>query len=195
MTGRRSLARRYAVALAELAQEKGLLDDVERGLAQVRVRLEEDPALRECWYGVGLSPREKVSRLREALGSGVPALVYQFLGVVASKGREGLLGEMDEQFRREADRLRHVFNVDVEAAYPLSESDHAVLKESLAQVLKARGIRLSVRVNPELIGGLVVRAGDLRIDGSLIRQLGELRERLRSVPLDAALVSFDGKAG
>ena len=194
MTGPRSLARRYALALAELARDRGQLDEVEQALRRVSGELESSEPLREAWMGAGLSPSERVRRLREHFGDGVPDLVYNFLGVVASKGRQTLLSAMAEAFSEEADRMRQIERVEVEAAAPLGPQEQAMLQQQLAKLLGARAVRLSIRINPELIGGLVVRAGDRRIDFSLSRQLQELYQRLRVVPLNGT-VSVDGKAG
>ena len=194
MTRQRSLARRYALALAELARERGQLDEVEQALGRVSRELESSEPLREAWMGTGLTPSERVQRLRQHFGDGVPDLVYSFLGVVASKGRQTLLSAILEAFSEEADRMRQIERVEVETAAPLGPQEQAMLQEQLAKLLGARAVRLSIRINPELIGGLVVRAGDRRIDFSLSRQLQELYHRLRVAPLDGTL-SVDGKAG
>lgn len=195
MIGRRVLVRRYALALAELAAEKGLLDAVEAGLLKVAEGVQRDAGLRRLWLEGHSSAERKVEAMRQALGDGVPSLVFGFLGVVARKGRESMLLEMIEQFQVEADRLRNVVRVEVESAVPLSAEQERMLGDRLREYLQASGVRLSVRVNPELIGGLVVRAGDLRLDGSLSRQLGRLGEALRTAPLPPASASMDGKAG
>ncbi|WP_324669217.1 ATP synthase F1 subunit delta [Geochorda subterranea] len=195
MTGRRILVRRYALALAELASERGLLDEVERGLSRVARRLQEDAALRRLWLEGHVEAERKLTAIREALGDDVPEMVYGFLRVVAQKGREGLLSAMAEQVQVEADRLRDVVRVEVETAVPLTPDQEQMLSQRLRDFLGASGVRLSVRVNPDLIGGLVVRAGDLRLDGSLSRQLWRLRDRLRTAPMPPMAVSADGKAG
>lgn len=195
MIGRRVLVRRYALALAELAAEKGLLDAVEAGLSKVAEGVQQDPRLRRLWLEGHVSADRKVEAMRQTLGGIVPDLVFGFLGVVARKGREGMLLEMIEQFQVEADRLRNVVRVEVETAAPLTAEQEQMLMERLREYLQASGVRLSVRVNPELIGGLVVRAGDLRLDGSLSRQLSRLYESLRTAPLPLVSASMDGKAG
>ena len=195
MTARRALVRRYARALAELAAERGRLDEVEQALSRVAAAVQQDAALRRLWLEGHVSPERKVEAVRQALGDGVPDLVLGFLRVVASKGRESLLAAMAEQLQLEADRLRNVVRVEVETAAPLTEEQQERLAARLRDYLHASGVRLSVRINPDLIGGLVVRAGDLRLDGSLARQLGRLHERLRTAPIPPMPVSVDGKAG
>lgn len=194
MIGQRGLARRYALALAELAQERGQLDEVEQGLRRVLAALEQSEELRQIWLGQRMSAAERVRALRERLGPQVADLVYNFLGVVASKGRQGLLGAMAEAFFVEADRMRQIERVEVLTAAPLTPEEQELLERELARYLGARAVRLSVKVHPELIGGLVVRAGDRHIDFSLARQLQQLHERLRTAPLEG-LLSVDGKAG
>lgn len=194
MIGRRVLVRRYALALAELAAERNQLDAVEAALMEVARAVREDDGVRRLWLEGRGDAAQKVDRLRRALGGALHPLVSGFLGVVASKGREGMLLEMVEQFQAEADRLRQVVHVELECAAALSAQEQQMLAERLRERLGARGVRLSVRVNPELIGGFVVRAGDLRVDGSLSRQLSRLHEALRTAPLPAS-VSVDGRAG
>lgn len=196
MSRRRGLARRYAQALAELASEQERLGEVEQGLQRVFQALETLPDVRRIWWHVRWSPHEKVSRLKEALGEkpAVDPLVYRFLGVVAAKGRESLLADMVQEYVYVADRLRGTLGVEVQSSTDLDEAARTALATQLARRLGVRSVRLSVRINPDLVGGLVVRAGDLRLDGSLVTQLNRLHAALRSVPLSWS-ASGDGKAG
>ncbi|WP_324716202.1 ATP synthase F1 subunit delta [Carboxydochorda subterranea] len=193
--GRRVLVRRYALALAELAAERRRLDEVEQELARVMEAFRAQAEVRRAWYHVHLSPQAKVQALRRVLGDQVSPLVYHFLGLVARKGRETLLPQIFDQFLQEADRIRGVVRVEVESATPLDPQEEESLKAHLARFLGARGVRLSKRVDPNLIGGLAVRAGDVRIDGTLSRQLARLHQTLRSVPIRPSPASLDGKAG
>lgn len=194
MSDRRVLVRRYALALAELAAQREALQAVEDGLRQVVQAIRDRADVRQTWDHVHLPPLAKLKRLREAVGEGPGDLVYRFLGVMANKGRESLLPDVLEQYVVEADRLRGVVRVDVESAAELSAEEEERLQRQLAALLKARAVRLSKRVDPQLIGGLRVRAGDVRIDGTLLRQLSRLHERLRAVPIPVR-GSLDGRAG
>ena len=194
MIRQRSLARRYALALAELARDRGELEAVEQGLRRVLAELQASPQLQQVWTGQRLEPAQRVERMRELLGGDLPQILYNFLGVVAAKGRQELLAAMAEEFFVEADRMRQIERVEVLTAAPLTEEEQALLERELARYLEVKAVRLSVKVQPELLGGIVVRAGDRYVDFSLSRQLQELHQRLRMAPLEGA-VAVDGKAG
>ena len=123
-----------------------------------------------------LEPRTKVAVLDELLG-GSDELVRNFLRLVAEKGRSGQI----EEIAREFDRLLAVeerrLNVELTTARELSDTE---ARDLLQQIEEASGrkVEATQRVDPDLIGGLVLQAGSLRLDASVRGRLDRLRQEL-----------------
>jgi F-type H+-transporting ATPase subunit delta len=125
-------------------------------------------------------PRAKKSAVLGALfGEKTTPLVGRFLKLVVSKGREEALADVLAAYQTQRDREQGIQEVSVRAAKPLSGADEAALVKRL-ESLTGNNVRLAVKVEPELIGGLVVRVGDTVYDGSVRNQLAALREQMQT---------------
>lgn len=175
----KAVARRYAQALFELAQEKGVLDQVEAEFALVVEMIERDGYLRAVLNDVLIAPAKKHDLVEKAFGGKVSQLVLNFLFVVVRKRREGYLLDMYRAFEDLANEARGVVEVEVRSAIPLPEETTRRLEEKLVDKLGKR-VKFQTQVAPELIGGLVVRVGDKLMDGSVRTRLRRMRERLVS---------------
>lgn len=172
-----AVARRYARALFELAQEKGLLDQVEKELEMVAEMIRTNLKLRWVMNDVMTSPEVK-SRLIEELFKGkVSDLVLRFLLVVVRKRREAYIPEMYRAYVDLANEARGIVEVEVRSAVPLDEEIARNLEQKLVARLGKR-VKFQTQVAPELIGGLVVRVDDTLMDGSVRTRLARMRERL-----------------
>lgn len=173
------LARRYAQALAELASERGILEAVEAGAGLVGGVLQEEPGLLRALDDDRIPLAERLARLQELFGDRLPPLFHHFFRLVLTKGRAGLLPEICAEVPRAADRLRGVVEADVTVARPLPEDQQEAVRARLEQ-MTGRTVRLSIREDPSLLGGMVVRVGDLVLDGSVATRLKRLEDYLRN---------------
>ncbi|BAD39073.1 F0F1 ATP synthase subunit delta [Symbiobacterium thermophilum] len=174
-----AVARRYARALFELAQEKGLLDQVNRELELVVSMYETDSYLRAFMNDQRISPSQKRKVLASVLEGKVSPLVLHFLYVVVQKRREPHLPSMYRAFQDLANEAMGVVEVEVRSAVPLAEETARNLEAKLTTKLGKR-VKLRTQVAPELIGGLAVRVGDTLMDGSVRTRLRRMHERLIS---------------
>jgi F-type H+-transporting ATPase subunit delta len=168
----------YAKALLGAAEKAGQAEAVVRDVdAVVNEGLDKFPEL-ESALSSALVGHEEKARLIERLFAGKAApLVVDFLQVVARHGRLGILRAIRGELQRQLDDLRRRMKVEVTAAAPLASQEVAALAASLRQLL-AREPVLETRVDPELLGGVVVRLGDTVYDGSVATQLAHAREQL-----------------
>ena len=170
----RVLARRYAQALFLAAAENGQAGSVRQELSDAyRAVVGQLEALKSPRTG-GAAKKELV---RKALGGGAPARVSHFFDLLIDKKRVGLLPHIVSDLGRIHDEHHGRVRAQVRAAAELSGAD----AERLAQRLKrfsGKDVTLEVRVDPELLGGLVVRMGDTVIDGSLQGKLRRLSQTL-----------------
>ncbi len=172
------VARRYARALFEEARARGQAQAIDADVAALHeafaasrelVRVFESPVI----------PREKKKKLIEALFAGrLQPLTVRFLELLVEKEREDLLPAIVAAYRALQDEEQGIIEAHVRTAFPLDEAGARPLVEKLER-LTGKKIRLQLRQDPSLIGGVVVRVGDTVYDGSVRQQLAALRERLR----------------
>ncbi|HEY3367418.1 MAG TPA: F0F1 ATP synthase subunit delta [Symbiobacteriaceae bacterium] len=172
-----AVARRYARALFDLAQEKGLVDQVDRELGMVVSMIASNPQLHAVMADVLIAPEVKRGLVQKLFTGKLSPLVMNFLLLVVHKRREGYLAGMYRVYLDMANELRGVVEVEVRSAVALEDSIIQNLNTKLTARLGKR-VQFQTQVAPELIGGLVVRVGDTLMDGSVKTRLHRMRERL-----------------
>jgi F-type H+-transporting ATPase subunit delta len=134
------------------------------------------PELRAVLRNPELAPETKADIVVEIIGEADP-LLRNFLRLVAEKGRVGEIAEI----ARELDRLMAVeegrLDVELTTAYELSDDEAQDLIRQIEQA-SGRKVEAKRRVDPNLIGGLVLQAGSLRLDASVRGRLNRLRREL-----------------
>lgn len=173
-----TIARRYAQALFELARERNLLETVQDDLARVMRGVQESGELKRMLADQLVPAAEKKSVFRKVFGPVVAKETMNFLLLVLDKRRERFLEDMHREFLAFVNDARNIVEAEVRSAVPLSAGELQALQGRLAQA-SGKEVRLSNRVDPALVGGLVVKIGDRIYDGSVKRRLGDLRQRLR----------------
>ena len=171
-----TLARPYANAVFALAQENRTLDRWARRLAVLATAAREE-RMRTLLQSPEVTAQSKVSHLADICGEELGERGRNFLTVLARSGRLSLLGEISHHFEVLKAAAERNLDVEVLSTYPLSETQ----AERFKDVLRAkfgRQVRLVSRVDPSLLGGAVVRAGDMVIDGSVRGRLDKLAESL-----------------
>ncbi|MBI2495590.1 MAG: ATP synthase F1 subunit delta [Candidatus Omnitrophica bacterium] len=174
------IASRYAQALFEAAKAEGQLDDT-LAQATLLVRLlHEEPDLCQFLLNPDVEPADKVGVLDRALKGSWSGLVSAFVHMVVSLGRAEFLQEIVEALQALVDEEHGRLRVIVRSARPLPEAVLGRLRTALER-RERKAIELRPEIAPELLGGLQVRLDHRVIDGSIQRQLDELRERLTTV--------------
>lgn len=180
-----ALAQIGAQALFTVAQLRGELDGVEDDLFRFARVLEREPDLRRALMDAGRPADERVALLRDVLGatadrpggtSGRVITVRLLESAVRSRRTRSLDAAVDELSRLAAARRQQLV-ASVRVARPLDEGQAQRLGDSLRR-LYGRAVTLQVEVDPEVLGGAVVRVGDEMVDGSVARRLEEARRRL-----------------
>jgi F-type H+-transporting ATPase subunit delta len=169
----------YAKALFEAAQEKDRLDSVREELRAFAEAVEQVPQLRALLENPEVESRQKVEALREILGD-ADELVRNFLLLVVEKGRAQELAEIVSEFDALVAAEEGILDVKLTTAVELSDDDATKLLEQIEKV-SGRRLRATREVDPELIGGFVLRAGSHRADASVRGRLQRLRRELKGV--------------
>jgi F-type H+-transporting ATPase subunit delta len=170
-------ARRYARALHDVALQKGEVQPLRAELQQLVQLIEGNPELNKTLLHPGLGA-ERRQRLVKALFAGRGSeLLGRLLTLLAERDRMALLPELAEAFVRVANEHAGVLMAEAVAAQPLDEAQLGSLRAALKNAT-GREVELRARVDPALLGGLVVTLAGRTYDGSVRAQLGLLRERL-----------------
>jgi F-type H+-transporting ATPase subunit delta len=167
----------YARALYDAAKDENRVDAVREELGDFVEAQRQVPELRELLRSPRLDPTLKASALEELLGDG-EQLVRNFVMLLAEKGRAGEIEEIARDFERIVSQEEGILDVELTTAVPLSEEEAG---EVIAQIEKASGrpVVATRRVDPDLIGGIVLQAGSLRLDASVRGRLDNLRNELK----------------
>lgn len=169
------VAGRYASALFDLARDQGQLIEVEKDLTAFRTMLDESGDLRLMVRSPVISREEQGKALAALAGKvGLGATVSNFLGVVARSGRLFAVEDMIKAFRALAARDRGEVQAEVTSAIALDDAQIAQLEETLKAAV-GKDVQLAMRVDPAILGGLVVKVGSRMVDSSIRTKLAGLR--------------------
>ncbi len=166
----------YARALFAAAKDHDRLQPVADDLGDFVASVREVPELRALLENPQLEPRAKVGALEDILG-GVDVLVRNFLLLLTERGRAGQLEDTYRELERLVAAEQGQLNVELTTAFELSDDE---AQRILGQIEQASGrtVVASRKVDPDLIGGLVVQAGSMRVDASVRGRLERLRHEL-----------------
>ncbi len=175
------LAGRYASALYELADEAKALDAVADDLRAMRRLISDSPDLDKFVRSPLIDRAEKATAVQEILTqAGTNELVKRFAVVAARNGRLFILPQMIDAFLAELARRRGQVTADVVSARELNDQQQAAVAEALNKRFGGK-ISVRVRVDPSLIGGMIVRVGSRMIDFSLKSKLQRLQLAMKGV--------------
>ena len=173
-----TLARPYARAAFEHARAADQLVIWRDSLAQLAA-LTEEPKVAASLRRPDQTAAQRAATLMDLAGDTLPAAVGNLLHVLADNGRLTLLPQVSALFEQFKQSVESAVAVHVISAYPLSENESDLLAESMEARL-ARSVTLTSETDPSLLGGALIRANDLVIDGSIRGKLAKLSETLRS---------------
>ncbi|MBI4376599.1 MAG: ATP synthase F1 subunit delta [Elusimicrobia bacterium] len=169
----RVLAFRYARALFQAAVDEGQEGRVQGDLVSANSVVRDAlPVLRHP----RVPPADKKRRLAEMIGSKVSQTTIRFFNLLIDKKRFDLLPIISAHFGRLVAEKNNIARAQVRSAAPLSPQAQEKLKDKLGR-FAGKKIELDIRVDPEIIGGLVVRLGDWVLDSSIRGQLKQLSKK------------------
>ena len=169
------LAGRYAHALFELADDRKVLDTVAAELSALHALIGESADLRRLLASPAIARTDQARALDAVLDrAGACETTRSFIALVARNRRLFALPGMIAAFGALLAHRRGEVTAEVTSAHPLNDDQQAALGAALRQVTGA-SVSMNVSVDPELIGGLVVRVGSRMIDSSLRTKLQKLQ--------------------
>jgi F-type H+-transporting ATPase subunit delta len=176
MADKSTIARPYARAAFEEAKGDKRLAQWSEAL-RTGAAVIKDPRVHHLLGNPHVTPKQLAQLLSEIAGDSLDEDGKNFVSTLAENRRLGYLPEISKLFDQLKDAAEGVVDVTVTSAAPLDEQQQRVLAEALRKRLK-RDVRLHTETDAALIGGAVLRAGDLVIDGSLRTRLEQIAYEL-----------------
>jgi F-type H+-transporting ATPase subunit delta len=168
---------RYATSLLDLAVEKNMLDTISGDIELVVNVLEKSPDLKRAMESPVIRPETKSSILDEVLKSRLNGETMHFIRFLVKKGRENLLGEIAAKFLELKDERLGIVNVDVQAAFELTDEQKNNLQSRIEKMLNKKA-RFRIEIHPEVVGGFIAKVNDTVYDASIKHQLETLKQQL-----------------
>jgi len=168
--------RRYARALFAAAQERNRLEEVQRDLSDFVDAVREVPELRALLRDPVMDRRVKIAALSDVL-AGSDELVRNFVLVLTEQGRAGELEETEREFERFVADETGRLSLELATAIELSDEEAGRIVQQIERA-SGRDVDATRRVDPDLLGGVVLQVGSLRLDASLRGRLERLRREL-----------------
>jgi len=170
------IARVYANALYEAANEEGRVEEVRRDLGEFVAAVESSAELRQFLVAEEISDARKSEALME-LTEGGDELMRNLLRLLVDKGRESELEGVYRAFVELVEKAQGLVHVEVVSAVPLPAPVSEALKKKIESSLQ-KTVELTLTVDKEILGGLRLRVGDRVADASVRYRLEHLRELL-----------------
>jgi len=176
----RSAAARYARALLDVSRKEGDPQAVDADLEAFVSLVRGNPELERALVNPAIPAARKSGLVKELLARDpVNPVLAKLLVLLADRGRLVLLPDLQEDYRRRLMDLMQIVQAEVTSAVPLPAAAAQALERAIAE-RTGRTVRLTARVDPALIGGVVTRIGSVVYDGSVKRQLEKMKDALTS---------------
>ena len=173
-----TLARPYAKAAFEYAREKNALADWSEQLAAAAT-VSAAEGMDTVLDNPSLTDEQQAQTLNEVCGEATGQEVKNFVSILSSNKRLSLLPVIHAQFELLKSNLEKSVDVEVVSAFDLNDSTADKLADVLGKKLE-REEKVSTSTDKDLLGGVLIRAGDLVIDGSVRGRLNKLAEAMNS---------------
>lgn len=174
------VAKRYSAALFMSTRERGLVDEAYEQFSGLKTAMETDNSLLKFLASPRVEEDQKLQLLRSAFGERMEQLFVEFLAVLVRKRRAGYLIEVIDEFNRRVEFEKGINRVTVMSAVPISPEEEASLVATLANKT-GKKIELEKKVDPDIIGGMIVIMADEIIDGSVKYGLSQLESQLQKI--------------
>jgi len=175
------MAGRYAAALFELAKDQRQIETVEGDVKAFQALLDSSEDLRRLVRSPVIPADGQLRALTTLLGkAGISGLTSNFIKLLTRNRRLFAVADILRTFRALLARERGEVNADVATAHALTPAQMQVLSDSLKASI-GKNVQIHTRVDPNLLGGLIVKVGSRMIDSSLRTKLNNLKVAMKGI--------------
>lgn len=172
-----TIAKRYAVALFELTHDQGTDTETLAELTALRDVLEQNPEFTKALLSLRIDEAAK-QKMLATLSEGTSQVVGNLIQMTYDYRRIQNLPAIITKYEELVHKAAGIVNAEVQTAVPLSDEQVSRLKEKLVQRYQANEVRLTQSVDENLLGGVIVKANDQILDGSLATKLAAIRQSI-----------------
>lgn len=171
-------ARRYTVALYEVAEEMKLLDETEKDFSAIKKAIEHSKELRAFLRSPVLNAMKKRTVLKEIFGSRINELSMKFIDLLCGNNREGILYDISSDYLNLLNESRGIAEAEIRTVIEIPDKEKKNLVEKLKRYT-GKDIKPTFRIDKDIKGGFVAQIKDTIIDASIRRQLELLKEQFK----------------
>lgn len=169
------VASRYAKSIIDLAAEQNVLEEVKNNIEVFVETCRTSRELQAVLKNPIISLDKKASILDGLFAGKLHKMILSFFHIVIRKGRSEILYATGKEFINQYNTLKNVVKATVTSASPLSQDNISQIEDVVKQATKGEVI-LTAQVDPDLIGGFILKVGDKQFDTSLSSKLGKLKK-------------------
>lgn len=175
------LGDRYAKSIIELAKEKGQLEEVRNDFQYIHDLCTKSRDFLNMLESPLINSGKKQKILDKILGGKLSVITTNLIQIIVRKRREGYLDDIAIRFLHQYDKEKNITRGVITSATPLSEAQKNQIKSIVEKDLNTT-FKMEEKIDPELIGGFVLRVGDHLFDGSVAYNLRQLKQEFAKNP-------------
>ena len=175
-----SVEKIYAKALLEIAAEDGSAKELNEELTALSGIASANPELIQVLCAPTITDGEKLSIIENVFKGRVCDIIYNFLCVITEKNRFGYLPQIAEEFKDGYYEMSGIAEVTVTTVIPLKDDARAKLSKKLA-AMYGKEIIMKEKIDPSIIGGMIVTYGDNMLDGSVKTKLDKMHGQIKGM--------------
>ncbi len=168
----------YASALMSLAQSRNLTEEFGNEIRSLLELLENSAELKNFLDNPVIKPQDKKAVLQRITGDQVNPLLRNFLMLLVDRGRILFLQGIGQQYLVLLRKLNQTVLAEITSAHPLTEAQQNTLTEKVKAMTNARSVEVSTTIDPDLLGGVIIKVGSRVVDASLRGQLRRIGMKL-----------------
>ncbi len=173
------IAKRYAKALIEIAEEMDKLDKITKDVQFIDSLIKDSRELQLFLKSPIIKEEKKKEVLKEIFSdSRVDPITLKFILLLVEKKREDLLHDIVKTYRQLYDEKMGIVTAEITTAVEISGSEKKKIEKKILELTGANEVNPIYKIDPSIIGGVIIRIGDTVYDASIRRKIQLLREQL-----------------
>lgn len=171
-------ARRYTIALYEVAKDKGKLDAVAGDIANILGKINSNKDLELFFASPIVNKNKKLSIVKDIFSNNVSDLTMDFLNLLIERRREALTKGIFEDFLNLKKEKEGIVDVQVKTSVQLNDDEKSKMKQKIDSYTKLKS-DMTFEIDKDIIGGFVAKINDTVLDASIKRQLDKLKKKFK----------------
>ena len=174
------VATRYAKSLLGLVAEKGNLEEAFNDIQLIKKTVSENRELLVLLKSPVVNAEKKISILTAIFEKNVSEVTMLFINLITQNRRESALPEIADAFIAQYKEMKGITTAIVTSAAVLSDEAKRKIQDIVLKEVGGGTVELEMGINPELIGGFILRIGDKQLDTSILSKVGDLRQEFKN---------------